>query len=362
MAIPRSFDVFEPIIDYALVAWRWWVEGLRGLVPHRLRHFVAPAHPLVILAFDRGVAEVFHSMGAVYVSRGRLPHDRAGERPPVLLKTLGRLKPDRIELRLPARQILRQRLVLPLAPRRRLASVLRYELERQTPFSPEQVYFDAHIAERDRAARTMVVEMVLTKRRFADEALGCAIGWGLVPGRLGIQGEDGWALDFRPDRAMGRPGLRRYRLSAALAAAAFGLVGAAALLHAERRQDYAAALAAELARSRVAAEETKALQKALIDGQSRIAFLARRRQEARVLVLLEELAERLPDDSWVTDFDLTGRTLRLQGNSVAAATLPPLLSSSPLLEQARFATPPAKTGTATERFDLSADLREKSAP
>jgi general secretion pathway protein L len=363
MAIPLSFDAFEPIVDHALAAWRWWLEGLRGLVPDSLQRFVAPAQPLVILAFDRGEIEVYRRAGAAYASQGRLtPPDRAGARPPAPVKAMGRLKPDRLELRLPARQILRQRLVLPLAPPRRLASVLRHELERQTPFTPEAVYFDARIVDRDRAARTMAVEVVLTKRRFADEALGCAAGWGLLPGRLGIQGEDGWALDFRPERALGRPTLRHYRLPAALAAAAFGMAAAAALVHVERRQDYAAALAAALARSRVAADETKALEQALLDGQGRIAFLARRRQETKILVLLEELAERLPDDSWVTEFDLTGRALRLQGYSTAAATLPQLLASSPLLEQARFSAPPVQAGTGTERFGLSAELREKPQP
>jgi general secretion pathway protein L len=363
MAIPLSFDVFAPIVDRTLAAWRWWVEGLRGLVPHRLHRFVAPAHPLVILAFDRDGAEVLRSAWPAYVSRGRLAlHERAGERPSVLVKALGRLKPGRIELRLPARQILRQRLVLPLAPPRRLASVLRYELERQTPFTPDLVYFDARIVERDRTARMMVAEVVLAKRSVADEALGCATGWGLAPGRLGFQGEDGWALDFRPERAVAPPGLRPYRLSAALGAAAFGLAAAAALVHIERRQDYAVALAAELASSRVAADETKALEKALIDGQGRLAFLARRRQETKILALLEELAERVPDDSWLTQFELIGQELRLQGFSAAAATLPQLFAASSLVDKARFPTPPVKTGAETERFSLSAELRETSEP
>ncbi|MEI9984489.1 MAG: PilN domain-containing protein [Aliidongia sp.] len=243
-----------------------------------------------------------------------------------------------------------------------MALLLRFELDRQTPFTPEQVYFDARVVERQPAVKRMVVEAMLVKRHAADQALASLRRWGLTPSRLGVQREEGWALDFQPDQISEEAFLRRHRLSAALAVITVGLAMAAWLAHQSRQDAYAVALAAELTRSRAGAEVVRAMQKELDGREGRIVFLTRRKRATSAGQLLEELAAKLPDDSWVTEFELAGKTLRLHGFSKQASALPDTLGRSALLAIVHSSAPSVLVSTGPERFDLSAELRDGSGP
>ena len=361
LSLPRP--ALETALDRMEAAWEWWLGELRALVPAALWRRLVPTRPILVLEFGRDGVALGHSAGGSTLPRGRVaPDELDGPAPPQLAAALAGLRPDRVELRLPAAQALHQRLVLPLASPRRLASLLRFELDRQTPFTPEQVYLAARLVERDRAGNRMIAELMLVKRDVADRALGYARRWGLTPDRLGIQGNEGWALDFQAKPAPDRARVRRQRLSAALAVATAGLVLALWFVHAASRETYADALSAELTRSRIAAEAAKALQKEVDAREAAIAFLAQRRQAASAGRLLEELATTLPDDSWVTEFELTGKALRLHGLSTAAAALPGKLGQSALLDKVQFTAATVPAGTGAERFDLSAELRDGGGP
>jgi|SRR5580658_4357272 general secretion pathway protein L len=362
MRLPFARQGVEPALDQLHAAWAWWLGEVRGLVPSALRRRVVSSPPVLVLEFERDGVALIRRVGEAEFPHGRIGADEAsGESPAQLVAALAGCRPDRVELRLPATRVLHQRLTLPLASPRRLSSLLRFELDRQTPFTPEQVYSAARIVARDRTARRMCAELVLVKRAVADWALDSARRWGLTPYRLGIQGESGWVLDFRPERPR-KPAFHvRHGVSAVLAASTVALTVAAWYVHLEAQSAYAEALAAELARSRAAAEATKAIQKEIEKREARLAFLAGRRQAIGAGAVLEDLAERLPDDSWVSGFELTGKTLRIQGFSAEPAALPGLLGQSALLAGIHSSAPPLPAGYGIQRFDLSVDLADGSA-
>jgi general secretion pathway protein L len=353
-----SRQALETLLDRLLAGWFWWLAELRGLVPGALRRRLAPARPVLRLDFDGDGVLLASCSESIEAPRGRIgPDELAEPLPPHLAATLAATRFDHVELRLPAEQVLHQRIALPLASPRRLTSLLGFELDRQTPFTPEQVYFDAHVIERDPVGRRMMVELAIVKRGFADRALGCARRWGLEPRRLGIIGESGWAFDFRPERPAGNG--RRHLLSMALAATAIFLTLAAWFVHAGQQAAYADALALELASSRNAAELVKAMRKELDAREARIGFLARRKRATDAGRILEELASKLPDDTWITEFELNDKSLHIRGFSSKTATLPTLLGASALLGDAGLSVPP---DNAADRFDLSAVVREGGDP
>ena len=100
-------------------------------------------------------------------------------------------------LLLPSATVLRRSLSLPLAAEPRLREVLAFELDRQTPFSADQVSHQGRVLSRDPATQQMQVELLVLPRARLDAELQ-AIG-ALAQGLAGV---DAIEAD---GRRLGRP-------------------------------------------------------------------------------------------------------------------------------------------------------------
>ena len=358
MRLPLSRPAMAPLLDGLAAGLHWWLAELRGMIPSAMLQRVLPDRPTLVLDVEVDAVRLGWLSRGTYLACGRI---EAGEleqlRPAPLAAALARFRPSQVELCLPKAQMLERRLTLPLASPRRLPALLRFELDRQTPFTPEQVYYDARIVARDPASRRMVATVALVKRSVAERALSRVRHWGLTPTSLTIEDAPGWSLDFQTSEATATPGARRHRLSIGLAALTLILGAAAWWNHATAQDAYADALAEALTDARSAAEATKTLQKDLVAREAKLAFLEHRLQTPSAGAVLEDLAARLPDDSWVTQFELTGTGMRLRGFSREGAQLPAKLADSQVLSQAQLGA-----SGAGDQFDLSATLRPKAAP
>src|SRR5688500_5743757 len=95
-------------------------------------------------------------------------------------------------LLLPASQVLRRVLPLPAAAEPRLREVLAFELDRQTPFTADQVSYQGRVLSRDPAAQQLQVELWVLPRARLDAELR-AIG----PLADGLAGVDAVVPDGR---------------------------------------------------------------------------------------------------------------------------------------------------------------------
>jgi general secretion pathway protein L len=81
-----------------------------------------------------------------------------------------------------------------------------------------------------------------------------------------------------------------------------------------------------------------------------------------VLEIIDELTRILPDDTWINRLDIKGTEVEIQGQSAAAAALIPLIESSGRLRNPRFRSPVTRVpGSSTERFHLSAEVKQEPA-
>ena len=70
--------------------------------------------------------------------------------------------------------------------------------------------------------------------------------------------------------------------------------------------------------------------------------------------LLEELSLRLPDDTWLAQWNLTGADIEIEGTSPSAASLVEMLEASPLIASVEFRTPITRDNlTNREHFSLA---------
>lgn len=261
-------------------------------------------------------------------------------------------------LLVPAASMLRRVLTLPAAAEPRLREVLAFELDRQTPFSADQVSFEGRVLERDPATQQLKVELLVLPRTRLEAELAA-----LGPLAHGLAGVDGVEADGRrlglnllPDatRAQRRDPVRRLHLALA-AIAVVGLLGTLALtLHnrAERRD----ALRDLVASANDQAREARLLRNQLVSSAQAANFLAATRaSRPTMLEVVDELTRRIPDDTSLDKLAINGDQLVMVGQSRAAPALVALLQASPLI------TEPALSGvvqsdprTGRDRFTLTA--------
>lgn len=253
---------------------------------------------------------------------------------------------------------LRPVLSVPASAEPRLREVMAHEIDRQTPFSLDQVSFEPRVLSRDPVTRLMRVELVVLPRMRLDAALAR-----MGPMAAGLAGVDVIDVDgtrlgvnllplvgraARPDRARSAN-----RWLAALAIAA--LVGSMLLALSNRREAHVLH-SARLAAATAEAKQVRKLRNELKGSVRAANFLAKlRAEQPTMLELLTDLTRRIPDTTSLEKVAVNGGSVVLIGQSQQASALVGLLQGSPLIKT------PTLTGsvqtdprTGKERFTLTA--------
>ncbi|MDQ2703255.1 MAG: PilN domain-containing protein [Pseudomonadota bacterium] len=263
-------------------------------------------------------------------------------------------------LLLPAAAGLRRRLSLPAAASDRLREVLGFEIDRQTPFSADAVAFDARLLGRRGSDGQVEAELVVVPKATLDAQLA-RLGplAGMLAG-VDIEGDDGAPLgvNLLPRAQRGRrrdPSLAWNIALAAIALLATGLM-LAQLLHNRQRAlaELETRVAGEAEQARAVSLQRQQLVD-LIDGRAYVDGL--RKQRPAAIEVLDELARRLPDNTWIDKLAIDNDRLLLIGRSGEASALVGRLEGgkpwrSPALTGPL--QPDARSGR--DRFTLAADL------
>lgn len=295
---------------------------------------------------------------------GRLPLDDAT----VLGDARHRLDGSAVPrwLLLPVSQVLRRALVLPVAAEPRLRDVLAFELDRQTPFSADQVSFHGRVLSRDLAAQQLAVELlVLPKSRLDAEVLA-----------LGTLADDLAGVDVldADGRRLGvnlLPESRREhrhdpvrRLNAALAAIAVVALFATLLLTLANRREVRDDFRAQVEAATSEARQARLLRNQLqVSAQAANFLAATRASRPTMLEVLDDLTRRIPDDTALDKLSINDDNLVMVGHSNAAPALVALLQESPLLvEPALSGAVQADPRSGRDRFTLAARIAVKGQP
>ncbi len=359
----------ENVASLARRLLAWWVGELVSLLPARARSSARRGARLEFAVDDR--ATLFHRSA----SRSRVlgtwplnPTPLNGEREIVdsLRKAglLGQLRRGRLPIvaRLPARDVLRAVVRLPLAADENLREVIAHEMDRQTPFEVERVDFAFRVIERDADARQMNVEVTVATKRAIATALAALR-------RLGVDANGVVAEADRPDdpssgyllpfQVAGAERRRRRLATVALAACFLLLAGAAVWMPIAESSAQADRLSARLSAARRAAQESAGLQKE-IDRllEDRSFLIDRKRRAPTVSEVLNETTRLVPDGDWLTELHISGDELQLSGFAVSSFALVGALERSPFFKGASFRSPVTRDAkTERERFSIRTAVR-----
>jgi general secretion pathway protein L len=272
------------------------------------------------------------------------------------------------------RQVLRKEIPLPAAVEENLIQALAYDLDRHTPFRPEQLYFDATVVARDAAKKMLRVDWVAALKTIVDGAKKQVEEWGAVVVAVvpGPPTTTPTRLNLLPNAARPRPlQWRRPQVWAPVALIAAFAIAAVVVPLLQKRQ-YAIELAELNAAAGVQAQAADKVRQQLERMQNDYNYiLAKKYVYPSAVHVLDEVTRVLPDDTWITQLELkasgrgkeTQRDLYLRGESGNAGRLIALLEDSKLVELVAPRSPTTKIqGSSGEIFDLGARLRALPAP
>ncbi len=332
----------------------WWTRQLLALLPRRWRSDAALSDALVVSVVDGGRDEP--ELGLILRRRrreiplGRFRMDEAGER---AARAAVRKRPRRVILRPGSNAVLQRDVVLPLAAEREMMRVLRYEMDRLTPFTADEIFWSATVQRRDRAAGRLELLLSLSPKSLLQPVLAALERIGAAPTVIEAM-NDGLPrhIDLSPP-----PVARRRALAVAVTAVLVLAVAAAATPFVTQ------ALAMHAVEARIAAlqpqlRRVEALRRSLAAGAAGSDVIAA--EQARngdALQVLATVTDLMPDDTVLSDLSLRQGKLDISGRSLAAARLIPAMAADPTLRNPSFAAPVTRTPDGkADSFVIRAEL------
>jgi general secretion pathway protein L len=369
--------------------WQWWTRELDALIPAAPRAALARRRMRPVLVFAGDVATLWRpaTENGQPVMAPATTIALTGDAAAVAAAGRAALAPRtqaaygsgnaaaRIVVSLAPRDMLRRNLVLPAAIEENFRQALSYDLDRHTPFKPEELYFDAAIVARDAARNTITVDLAAARRAVVDPVLKHVAAWGAEVAAI-VPEPPQRAADSRlnllpADARTSRSPWGRWQFWVPIALLAVATL-AAVVIPLWQKRDYVMQLSmlADQARGRAAISETL---RAELD--ARVAdyntALERKYLYPGALQVVDAVSKLLPDDTWLTQFELksmakgkeTQREMLLRGESANAGHLVQLFEESQLFAQAAPRSPTTKIQPGPgEIFDLGAQLKARPLP
>ncbi|UCH75170.1 MAG: pilus assembly protein PilM [Rhodospirillales bacterium] len=341
--------------------FRWWLGELSGLVPGSLRAAFSGEPALISVTIGADAATVARLLRGSRQELGSIDLSLGDAEQRVAMGRLirGRMRGAVVVLALSAERVLRKTLNLPSAAEAELADLLHFELDRQTPFSPEQACYDYRVVDRDKTAGRMRVEIAVAPRDEVERAQALAAGWGLTPVLVTAGGDEESDRPFDLSGRTESSGLGgRAILMAVLAVIAAALLVVAVALPLRWQATAAAEADRTLAAARTAAREATDLREALRQRRQDARFLIDRKLNMPLSVsVLADLTRLLPDDTYLFELRFQDGRVRVRGYAPAASPLLELFETHPRFAGARFESPVTRVPNIDkERFDLSVAL------
>jgi general secretion pathway protein L len=324
-------------MKFLIEAWHWWVARLAELIPGQLKGPRTGLANAIVIAASAGA-------GATAFLR-RNGHEMAlGAFIPGV--TAAQARERTVLLRPPAAALLERHLVLPLAAERALPRLIGYEMNRQTPFEADEVFWTCAVVQRDRAQGRLHVRLSLVPKAPLLPLLAALDRAAMPPAALETHPANRPSLLIPLHQATERTGWRR-RAPIWMAAACGALAVVAVALPFALQWHALAVVTDRIEAAGPAVAQVQALrQRITAAGAASDAIDDERRKVGNTLEILAAMTDLLPDDSFLNDLVLRQRQLTITGQSAAAPKLIAALAADPEFRNPAFAAPVMRNNAA----------------
>ena len=373
--IQASSSTLSIVGNSTLQLWRWWTGELKAMLPATVAHWIDGDAVATSVMVDASGLTIINADRAATKSSPvqRVAIDALGHSP--VLRALIAEGRDQVRLVLSSEQALVKSITLPLATEENLREVVGFELDRHTPFTPDQAYYDVQIVRRDAQSEKILVALAVASKSEIASLVDTLRRAGLTCTAIGIDAHaiaiaNAASFDLQP--AFDKPPRRlsrRHLINLGLLGFVAALVFAAVILPIWQKREAVKALIPQAGKSgaeflvseRVYSEYTKLV--------AEYNFLATRKHAAYpALAVLEELARTFADTTWVNRLDIKTssktREVILQGETQSASKVIENLEQSPqaMFQNSKQLTASTPMQPNTVRFHVSAEIKPRAVP
>ena len=319
----------------------WWVEELRLALPEKWQEKLKYTSRNLAFTLDGGNIGVYLDENHELRSIGSLPpvKDSELQRQQVDdIRAENELEEAPANLLLDASGVLSREVSLPSAAEANLAQVLKFEMDRQTPFKASAVYFDWKVLQRGGAGGQLRLVLYVAPRAEVDGLIKTLEGRGLGLAGVDIR-ESGrtLGLNLLPEEQRHASANTKSRVNYALGAAAVVLLIAVMAFSLYLRDHQVSELEEAIAEVRGEALQVDRIRKQISGASEAAGFLAARRAESPLAVeLLADITRILPDDTFLDRLVIGRTSVQMQGKSSNAQQLIELVNESPYMSAASF--------------------------
>ena len=336
----------------------WWKEGLLACLPDSLQH--TPKQKPILQCTIDGDAFTLRALDEVGLQSDSLSLDlNAVESNDALIQWLKPYQSLDVVLVLNDEQFLLNSLSLPAQAKDNIEQMIQFEIDRQTPFSADQVHIGYQFNDNQNSKNVSVTLAVVPKHFIAN----------IVDRLASISFQiNTLSLDEPPNniKIVLSESNTRSPMSSHLNYWLAGLAVILALtilykpiIYYDNAMDAIQAPLATAKKQVQGISQLKAENAALIEHAQ---FLDKKLSDYRSrIALLDELARVLPKHTWLEQLSVRDTLLTIQGESASASDLIALLTNSNYLTEVRFSAPTTTNDrTGKERFKIQALIKSQN--
>lgn len=360
--LPTTMGLSKELILRGL---RWWKAELVSMLPGVFKRTRRDGRAVLLLDVTPSHVAAIRCSNGKRIELARIPRptaDRSRESEPKdsaargFAALEGVIDPVHtpVMIRVPPNELLTRTVTLPAAASENLREVIAFEMNRYTPFTEQDVYFDYRPLPTPHGDPRLHLQLTIVRRVLVDPVLRALPAWNLDVGGGVVRpdlGGDGMLLRLAPATAAKKGGrvLRKllWATNAALAAAVL-------VIPFVQQEETIAALEEQVATARAEAESADALYRRFDQLRAQRSFLVdRKRNGLAVVTILAEITAALPDTTWVQQLEVKSDKVLVRGTSAKSSELIRIIEESPLFRRATFDAPVTRNpSTGDEHFRL----------
>ena len=186
------------IVPRANGVWHWWIGELRALIPPRLMSWLVGDVAVTDMMIDGAGIHLVRLDAGKLTIMATIPAGEVTTHP--LLRELRAKGNTQIRVLLDSRQVLQKNIVLPAAVEEKRREVMGFELDRHTPFTAAQAYYDVKLRRRDPQHESIDVLLAVASRNTVDPLLALVRQAGLSVESVGFADADalGQTIELLP--------------------------------------------------------------------------------------------------------------------------------------------------------------------
>ena len=327
---------------YTQPFFTWWSDGLYKGLPDSLRKWVQTDQAkLILFVKENGAVNAVWQQDGKQQERGEFSLHDDNERDVVdLIPKKYRKKKYYVDLRLAKKQVLFLQKKFPENIKDNLTQAIRYQIDRLTPFSSDNVYFDAVVGSHDKKSKNIVTNIFVASRDLVEKTISSLKERGISQiDHVSVEGYTqplNLTTDGIPSAEL-HSKVSRKPLYFMLAILAISLT--LPVVYKQRRIGQLEVAITDLRKN---ASEQLAIRDKLFEAEEALSFLKEKRASSPMaLDVVNILAGELPKNTWLERLELNNTVLEIRGESEKALALIDLLEESDSFSDVRFNSPVA---------------------